>query len=135
MKRVPPLLIPLVLLTLLLFSCHQGRRAIDLQSRSVIPEPDPYVGAWDFVVQNVPSGNAEGIIEIQRTGKQYRAELASGMGDLVIEELAIQDERLSGHFRYKGFRVNVKGVFEGNTLEGKLAVTLASFPLRTTKRL
>lgn len=135
MKRVSPLLIPLAFLSLVLFSCHHGRRAIDLQSRSIVPGPDPYVGAWDFVVQNVPSGKAEGIIEIQRTGHQYRAELASGMGDLVIEELAIQDERLSGHFRYKGFKVNVKGVFEGNTLEGKLAVTLASFPLRATKRL
>ncbi len=96
---------------------------------------DPYVGAWDFIVENTPSGDESGVINIGADGGNYFAYLDSEMGEMRLEEITIRDRKLKGYFRYKGFRVNVKGVFDQNTLEGKVAVTLASFPLSATKRL
>ncbi len=103
-----------------------------MQPRSVMLE-DPYVGDWDFVVRNTPAGNAEGILNIEREGTLYRANLISDAGETSIEKLYIENEKLKGHFKYKGFKVNVKGQFEGNSFEGKLGVTLASFPVSAVK--
>jgi hypothetical protein len=50
-----------------------------------------------------------------------------------LDDVTIQGERLKGHFQYKGFRVNVKGDFEGDTFEGKVGVTLVSYPFRAKK--
>ena len=127
------LLIPIVLFFFLLGSCHTTRHLDELVAKNAAVQ-DPYIGLWDFVVRNTPTGNAEGVISIEKEGYDYRASLESELGEMSLDHLSIKDERLKGYFRYKGFRVNVKGVFEENTLAGKLAVTLASFPLEATKR-
>ncbi len=135
MKRdLYPLLIPLALISLLLVSCHSSRNAGQTQIKGIPLANDPYIGTWDFIVRNTPSGNAEGVISIEREGMLYRAIVDSGLGKMALDHVSIEDERLKGHFRYKGFKVNVKGIFDENTLEGKLAVSLASFPLEATRR-
>ncbi len=133
MKRFPSNLLIPILLVAFLSSCRSVKPVDQLQVKG-IDLLDPYVGTWDFVVRNTPSGNAEGVINIKRQGYDYLAVLDSELGALALDDISIRDEKLRGHFRYKGFRVNVKGVFQEDRLDGKLAVTLASFPLVATKR-
>ncbi|NND05397.1 MAG: hypothetical protein HKN87_03365 [Saprospiraceae bacterium] len=133
MKCKKYLLIPLMCLVCLITSCHTSKKTSDLQSKG-LSVADPYMGVWDFIVKDTPSGDAEGVIEIERIGASYRALLDSEIGKVELDQISIKDEYLKGHFRYKGFRVNVKGTFDDNTLSGKLAVTLVSFPLEATRR-
>ena len=134
MKREKYLLIPLISIALLAVSCHSSRKANDFQSKGRLEFEDPYLGVWDFVVRDTPAGDAEGVIEIERVGASYRAMLDAEIGQVALDEISIKDECLKGHFKYKGFKVNVKGTFDDNTLSGKLAVTLVSFPLEATRR-
>ena len=113
--------------------CRSTQKLGPLQAKGV-ELIDPYAGTWDFVVRNTPGGDSEGVISIKKDGSDYLAVLDSDLGELALKDISIRDAHLKGHFRYKGFKVNVKGVFQENTLEGKLAVTLASFPLEAKKR-
>ena len=133
MKRVSLILIPLVSLVVVT-SCVSSRQGDVLTPRSIDLLSDPYIGSWDFIVSNTPKGDAEGVIVIERSGNDYQVNLDSELGQVDLEKIDIEDERLKGYFHYNGMRINVKGRFEGNTLEGKVGVTLASFPLSARKR-
>ena len=132
MVRFSFFLIPLTML--LASSCASSKYGDVMTPRSVDVSVDPYIGSWDFIVSNTPKGDAEGVIIIGRSGVNYEADLNSELGEVTLEKIDIEDERLKGYFHYNGMRINVKGRFEGNTLEGKVGVTLASFPLKATKR-
>lgn len=132
MKRLPQLLIPLVAMSFLV-ACNSSKKVSDLTPRGIMLD-DPYCGSWDFVV-DAPNGEAEGVLVIEKRGySQYFASVTSEMGEMSIEKMSIEAERLRGSFRYKGFKVNVQGEFEGNVLEGKIGVTLISYPLTARKR-
>lgn len=114
-------------------ACHTSRKVTDLQPKG-LDLADPYVGGWDFVVEDTPSGDAEGTIYIYRAGGVYMAELDTQLGEMKMDRLSIERQRLKGSFKYKGFNVHVKGTFVGDTLEGKVGVTLMSYPMSATKR-
>jgi hypothetical protein len=104
-----------------------------LVPRSVLLD-DPYTGDWDFVIKDMPAGDATGILYIEREGQLYRGSVAVENGATDIDKLSIEESCMKGYFRYKGFRVNVKGTFEGDTFEGKVGVTLLSYPFVARKR-
>ena len=131
MKGKITLLIPLAI-TLTLISCHSSRKA-GLVPRSIFLD-DPYAGDWDFVIKDMPQGDAEGILSIDRSGFEYSASVSGDIGDMQLDDVSIEADRMKGHFRYKGFRVNVKGDFAGNSFEGKVGVTLVSYPFKAKKR-
>jgi hypothetical protein len=128
MKKKINLLIPLAI-AITISSCHSNKNLIP---RSVMLA-DPYTGDWEFTIEDMPSGDAEGILNIGKQGYQYRASVSGDIGDMDLDDVTIQGERLKGHFQYKGFRVNVKGNFEGDSFEGKVGVTLISYPFKAKK--
>jgi hypothetical protein len=128
MKKKINLLIPLAI-AITSSSCHSNKNLIP---RSVMLA-DPYTGDWEFTIEDMPSGDAEGILNIGKQGYQYRASVSGDIGDMDLDDVTIQGERLKGHFQYKGFRVNVKGNFEGDSFEGKVGVTLISYPFKAKK--
>ena len=132
MKGKINLLIPLAI-TFTLISCHSSRKISSLTPRSGMLD-DPYTGDWEFVIEDMPQGDAEGILNIDRSGYNYTANVSGDIGDMEIEDVSIQDDRMKGHFRYKGFRVNVKGDFTGNSFEGKVGVTLVSYPFKAKRK-
>ena len=131
MKGKITLLIPLAI-TFTLISCHSSKKA-GMVPRSILLD-DPYAGDWDFVIEDMPQGDAEGILSIDRSGYEYSASVSGDIGDMKLDDVSIQGDRMKGHFRYKGFRVNVKGDFAGNSFEGKVGVTLVSYPFKAKKR-
>ncbi len=133
MKGTINLLIPLTII-LTISACHSNKRASELKPRSVTLG-DPYTGDWDFVVKDTPAGDAEGVLNIERDGSAYRASVSADLGEMSIDHLTIEEERLKGYFHYKGFKVNLKGNFAGDTFEGKVGVTLVSYPLKAKKRI
>ncbi|MBK8505770.1 MAG: hypothetical protein IPL46_28375 [Saprospiraceae bacterium] len=131
MKRKINLLIPLAI-AITISSCHSNKNLSGLTPRSVMLA-DPYTGDWEFTIEDMPSGDAEGILNIDKQGYHYRASVSGDIGDMDLDDVTIQGERLKGHFQYKGFRVNVKGNFEGDIFEGKVGVTLISYPFKAKK--
>ncbi|NND34752.1 MAG: hypothetical protein HKN76_19355 [Saprospiraceae bacterium] len=133
MKSTLRLLIPLLALISVFSACHTTKSGNALVPRAVFLD-DPYIGDWDFVIKDMPSGDAKGILYIEREGYAYRGSVAVDNGETDINKLSIEESRMRGYFKYKGFKVNVKGVFEGDTFEGKVGVTLISYPFVATKR-
>ena len=133
MKSNLRLLIPLAIISLF-SACHTTKDGNTLVPRSVWLD-DPYIGDWDFVIKDMPSGDATGILYIEREGYAYRGSVAVENGETDINKLSIEESRMKGYFKYKGFKVNVKGVFEGDTFEGKVGVTLISYPFVARKRI
>ncbi len=135
MRGTINLLIPLTLtLAITTTACHSSKKTGVLTPRSVTMG-DRYTGDWDFIVKDTPSGDAQGVMNIEKDGFAYRANVSADIGEMSIDHLTIQEERLKGYFHYKGFKVNVKGNFVGDTFEGKVGMTLLSYPFVAKKRL
>ena len=132
MKGTINLLIPLAIIFTLI-SCHSSRRTAGLIPKSIFLD-DPYAGDWDFIIKDMPQGDAQGILSIDRSGFDYTANVTGDIGDMQIEDVSIQSDRMKGHFQYKGFRVSVKGDFTGDSFEGKVGVTLISYPFKAKRR-
>ena len=98
-----------------------------------VAPPDPYVGTWNYQVQDTPDGTLRGTLQINKDGDNYKAMLMSGSNETAIENVAITGSTLTGNFDYQGYTVNLKGDFSGTSLNGNMLVEGMSFPLMASK--
>lgn len=98
-----------------------------------IAPPDPYVGHWNYQIQDTPDGTLNGTLQIDKDGDNYTAMMKSSANEIVIENVAITGSTLTGNFDYQGYTINLKGDFSGMTLNGNMLVEGMSFPLQASK--
>lgn len=98
-----------------------------------VAPPDPYVGTWNYQVQDTPDGTLKGKLQIDKDGDNYKAMLMSETNETTIENVAINGTTLTGNFDYQGYTVNIKGDFSGMSLNGSMSVEGMSFPLLANK--
>lgn len=94
---------------------------------------DPYVGTWNYQVQDTPDGTLKGTLQIDKDGDNYKAMLMSGSNETTIKNVAITGSTLTGNFDYQGYTINLKGDFDGMSLNGNMFVEGMSFPLSASK--
>ena len=126
-------LLSLAVVLIGLISCQGTKKASDLQAKSASLF-DPYIGAWEVVVKDTPSGDYPCEVSIQRSGQSYTAKIHSNLGTIAFDKIDIDDEQFQGHFRYQGFKVKVKGTIEALTLQGRIGVLLAKYDMQGIKK-
>lgn len=99
------------------------------------PAPDPYVGAWDYELFNLPQGIPTGTITITGADGDYMIQSENTRGVVEWNDVAIEDgELVSAHFDYNGTRVDVRGTFEDDTLNGNMSAQGYTFRLEAKKQ-
>ena len=114
--------IVLVTALLLLYSC----------AASKVAKNSP-VGAWDYTVKNTPNGDISGTMTIQQNGATYTGNLSSDAGAIDLNDMTIEDNKLSSRFYYQGTSLQLNGDFSEDTFTGSVVGGGGSFPVEATR--
>jgi hypothetical protein len=94
-----------------------------------------YVGNWDYIVRNLPDGDVNGIMTISQDGDMYKGDIKSDDGSISItmEDLKIEDDKLSSYFYFQGMKIDMSGEFDGKDFTGAIMVDYNEFPMSAQK--
>jgi len=94
-----------------------------------------YVGNWDYVVRNLPDGDVNGIMSISQEGDAFKGNIKSDDGSIsiIIEDLKIEDNKLTGYFYFQGMKIDMSGGFDGADFSGSIMVDYNEFPMSAQK--
>lgn len=92
------------------------------------------LGDWEYLVEGTPNGDVTGVMNISKDGEAYVGKLASDMGEIMLNDLTIVEDKLSANFDIQGMTLNMDGTFEGPKFTGTIAVDYNSFPMTATKK-
>jgi len=93
----------------------------------------PYLGEWDYQVLELPV-DIDGTFVISKEEGVLKAAMVSPMGDIVIEDLTIEENVLKAEFDVEGNYIELEGTFEGNAYSGFLFVQGGEFVMKMTKK-
>ncbi|MBT3481305.1 MAG: hypothetical protein HN457_07755 [Opitutales bacterium] len=97
---------------------------------------DPTLGEWQYVIENLPRGEPEGMFTIAKDGEGYTGKLQRKGGDgVALDDIVIAVNVLeSSSFSAQGNTVVMSGAFEGESFEGTLSVMGRTFPITAEKK-
>ena len=93
----------------------------------------PYLGEWDYQVLELPV-DIDGTFVIANEEGILKATMVNPMGDIVIEDLTIEENVLKAEFDVEGNYIELEGTFEGNAYSGFLFVQGGEFVMKMTKK-
>jgi len=93
----------------------------------------PYLGNWDYAVEELPV-DIDGTFVISKEEGVLKATMVSPMGELVIENINIEENVLKADFDVEGNFIELEGTFEGNAYSGFLFVQGGEFVMKMKKQ-
>ncbi len=93
-----------------------------------------YLGDWEYLVEGTPNGDVIGVMNISKEGDAYVGKLTSDMGEILLNDLSILEDKLSANFDIQGMTLVMDGTFEGPKFTGTIGVDYNSFPMTATKK-
>ncbi len=107
----------------LMFSCAVTKKA----------KIDPYIGEWEYVAQT-PNGDLDVVMSISKTETGYSGILTAEMGSVDIDNLVIEEGKLTATFDIQGSEIPMKGKFEGDIYTGTTTWEGNEMPVNATKK-
>lgn len=93
-----------------------------------------YTGEWAYTV-DTPEGTISASFVLEQTDGVYTGVVKSSEGELPLKDLKIEGEKFSCHMFYTGYKVNLKGAFEGDdVLKVTADVEGMQFPIVAKKK-
>ncbi|MEM7373146.1 MAG: hypothetical protein AAF587_31270 [Bacteroidota bacterium] len=91
-------------------------------------------GQWTYEVTDLPDGDVSGTMTLTDNGSGYTGTLSSDMGDTDLENISLEDKKMSCTFSVQGYDANINGNFEGDSFTGKVSVAGYDFPVTMTRK-
>ena len=91
------------------------------------------VGAWEYTVKNTPSGSLSGTMNIMQEGEAYSGNLTTSSGTIDLNNVSIEDDKLSSTFNYQGTPLELTGSFSEDTFTGSVDGGGQTFPVEATR--
>ncbi|SDB30585.1 hypothetical protein SAMN03097699_0611 [Flavobacteriaceae bacterium MAR_2010_188] len=112
MKKI--LTIAPILVLFLLSSCGTSR----------LVNIDPYIGTWNLTVQNTEQGDIGAAMTIIKDENgSYTGNVISDLGNFMLNDLTIENTRLSSKFEVSGMAFDLTGNFNGEDFSGFVSST------------
>ena len=92
-----------------------------------------YLGEWDYQVLELPV-DIDGTFVISKEEGALKATMINPMGEIVIEEITIEENALKAEIDVEGNFIELEGTFEGNAYSGFLFVQGGEFVMKMTKK-
>ncbi|MCK5700965.1 MAG: hypothetical protein KAI29_07430 [Cyclobacteriaceae bacterium] len=105
------------------YACATSKKVVDIS-----------IGEWEYVIKDTPNGDIDGILTIAKDGDYYTGALHSAEGDLPLNNVAVENDKLVSTFDYSGYTVDMTGVFAGDTFTGKCSVEYNEFPMTAVRK-
>ena len=94
---------------------------------------DPYIGDWEYVAET-DQGSLDVTMTIGKAETGYTGMLSADVGSVDLEDLKIEDGKLSAVFYIEGYKIPVKGTFEGDKFTGSSTWEGNERPINATKK-
>lgn len=105
------------------YGCATSKKAVDIS-----------LGEWEYVLKNLPDGDATGTFSITKDGDNYMGALHTEQGDAQLENVAIVDGELVCTFEFMEYTIDMTGKFEGDNFTGKCSVEYNDFPMTAVRK-
>lgn len=93
---------------------------------------DP-AGTWNYTVTGTPNGDVNGKLILSKNGDNYTGEMQSAEGSASLDNLQIEDQKLTANLNYQGMDLTVSGTFEGDNFDGEVAAGYDSFDMTASR--
>ncbi|RMG26145.1 MAG: hypothetical protein D6730_09680, partial [Bacteroidetes bacterium] len=70
---------------------------------------------------------------LAKEGDKYVGSLQSDAGSLELNNIKLEDNKLSCTFYYDGYELELTGTFMGETFEGTVGLDYNTFPVKATR--
>lgn len=94
---------------------------------------DPYIGDWEYVAET-PQGSMDVVMTINKGDAGYTGSLSSDMGSVDLNDLKIEDGKLSAKFYVESYELFMNGNFEGDKFTGSSTIDGMDMPIDATKK-
>ncbi len=94
----------------------------------------PYVGDWEYTFPSQDGGEVDATMTITETEVGFSGVLSSEMGSVDMEDLVIEEGKLTAEFEIQGYGISMNGEFEGDTYTGIVDFDGNEFPMNATKK-
>ncbi|RXJ45652.1 hypothetical protein [Gelidibacter gilvus] len=96
--------------SLLITNCGSSKSAVKV---------DPYIGAWNLLIENTPQGNVSATMTITKnTEGAYSGSVNSDVGAFDLYDIKIMDSKLTAGFMIQGAEFDIIGNFENLLFKG-----------------
>lgn len=103
-------------------------------STKVAKDPHaPYLGNWDYAVEELPV-DIDGTFVISKEEGILKATMVIPMGEIVLEEITIEEGVLKSEVEVEGNFIELEGTFEGDSYSGFLFVQGGEFVMKMKKQ-
>ncbi len=106
----------------LLFSCAGSKKA----------KVDPYIGDWEYVAET-QQGSMDVTMTIVKAEEGYTGSLNADVGSVDLEDLKIEDGKMTATFWIESYEIPMKGTFEGDKFIGSSSWDGNEMPIDATK--
>ena len=77
-----------------------------------------FIGSWNYTVYDTPEGDVPGEFIISQSDNGYTGKFKVRGMTIDMQDLKIEDDKISCYMWVEGYKVNFSGQFEGNNFEG-----------------
>lgn len=119
----------LYILAVIAYSCLMLSCAGSKTSKKV----DPYIGDWEYVAQT-EQGSLDVTMTIEKAEEGYTGSLNADIGSVDLEDLKIEDGKLTATYYIESYEFPMKGTFEGDKFIGSSSWEGTEMPIDATKK-
>lgn len=112
----------IILFSLLIMSCAASKTS-----------KTSYAGDWKYTFPMQNGGEMAVTMTIIQNDKVYSGSLSSEAGSVDLEDLVIEDGKMTSKFNVQGYEMNIKGIFSGDTFTGTTTVDGNDVPMNATR--
>lgn len=96
---------------------------------------DPLVGQWGFQFSNLPQGDPNGVLTINKAGGTYSGTIANSNGESELIDVVVDGgNSLSANFQFQGRSLQISAVIDGNTITGQTSMGRRTYPFAGTRK-
>ena len=100
------------------------------KSKTSVPN---YIGQWDYVL-SLPDQDISGYLKFAQEEDAVVGFVGSDEGETSLNNLMIDEEKVSGTFEAQGYEIQLNGTFEGDVLKASISAAGYDFPFEAKKQ-
>ena len=93
-----------------------------------------YTGSWEYSI-DTPDATYDGALVLEKTDGVYTGKLKNDDGfSADLNDLKVEGDNISFNFEFQGFKIIIKGTFDGDELSAKVDAEGMQFPFTATRK-